>query len=153
MRPSGSYRSDDSAIATTVEYVLLLGVSMAIFMALYMAFCVFADLAEDESIAVAARRVAIEVSSAAAEAVAGGDAGTSADIDLPESICGRPYVVYPSRDGKRICVRVMGGEEYEKCEVPMPVTSMDVRVAGYMTALPAKHSIDYLKAEKLVVLR
>ncbi len=135
---------DERGVAIASEYMLLLGVSILIFTAVFIGFSSFGNTASADARSAAAYRVAVQVSwriSAAALA----DGPVSESIDIPGRICGSPYIVYPSGDGKAIRVLV-DGEEREA-----PVIG-DVKIEGFMTSLPAGHRIDYEPSSGTAVL-
>jgi hypothetical protein len=137
---------NDRGIAMASEYVLLLGVSMLIFTAIYIGFGSFGNTASGDARSAAAYRVAVHVSERMSGAVLGG-ASVTESIDVPGRICGSPYMIYPSRDGKAICV-LMDGDGQEA-----PVLAPDgVKVEGFMMSLPEGHRIDYNASAKTLTM-
>ena len=128
---------DELGIAIASEYVLLLGVSMLIFTAVFIGFNSFGNTASADARSAAAYRVAVQVSERIS-GVATMDASVTESIDIPGRICGSPYIIYPSRDGKAICVLVDGEER--KAPVMAPA---GMKIEGFMLSLPAGHRIDY----------
>jgi hypothetical protein len=89
MSPVSQCRSGltgNDGIATTVEYALLAGVSIVIFLALGTAVNVFSSTAEADATAIAAYRVASMISSSSCEIVGRGHIGRL------RMICGAIYV-------------------------------------------------------------
>ncbi len=139
-----SWTADERGVATASEYMLLLGVSILIFTAVFIGLNSFSNTASADARSAAAYRVAVQVSGRIS-AVAMADASVSESIDIPGRICGSPYIVYPSGDGKAI--RVLVDDE----EREAPVTA-DVTIEGFMVSLPDGHRIDYGPSSKTLVL-
>ncbi len=138
--------ADDSGIALAAEYVLLLGVSLLIFSAVFIGFNSFSNTANADARSESAYRVAVYVSECVSDASESG-ATVMKSVDMPERICGSPYVVYPSNDSRSICVLV-NNVEYE---APV-VTSPNVKVQGFMVSVPAEHYIDFERSSDTLTL-
>lgn len=143
-KSASKWRADERGIAVASEYVLLLGASMLIFTAVFIGFNSFSNTATAEARSAAAYRLAMQVSGQVS-AIALADAPASESIDIPGRICGSPYVIYPSKDGKAIRVLVDGQER----EAPVLA---DVNIVGFMVSLPAGHHMDYDPASKTLSL-
>jgi hypothetical protein len=145
-RPALKWPGDERGIAIASEYVLLLGVSILIFTAIFIGFNSFGNTASADARSAAAYRVAVQVS----ERISGitmGEASVTGSIDIPERICGSPYIIYPSRDGKAICVLV--GWDEQEAPVMAPAS---IKIEGFMVSLPADHRIDYDASIKTLTL-
>lgn len=129
--------NDDRGVAIVSEYVLLLGASMIVFAGIYIGFSSFGNTASADARSAAAYHVATLVSERLSEAALG-EASLTESVDIPGRICGSPYLIYPSADGKAICVLADGDEQ----EAPALIPS-DVRIEGFMMSLPAGHTIEY----------
>jgi len=145
-RPALKWPGEERGIAITSEYVVLLGVSMLIFTAVFIGFNSFGNTASADARSSGAYRVAAQVSERLS-GVALDRASASESIDIPGRICGSPYIVYPSRDGRSICVLVDGIEQ----EAPIPV-SATTKMEGFMVSLPTRHRIDYDPYSKTLML-
>jgi hypothetical protein len=128
-------RNDGLAVAS--EYLLLLGVSMLVFTAVFVGFDSFTSTATADAMSEAAYRVAVQVSRSISGASVTGVRVTES-VDIPERICGRPYVVYPAEDGSSVRVLVGGVER----EAPVILPAW-VKIEGFMMSLPPGHRIDY----------
>jgi hypothetical protein len=127
----------EPGMAIAAEYLLLLGISLLIFSAVFIGFESFDSTASSDATREAANLITVHLSGYMYDAIAG-DASVSKKIDLPERICGRTYVVWPSGDGRGLCVLV-GGDRYEA-----PVIAPDgIKVSGFMVSVPDVHRIDY----------
>lgn len=140
------WADDERGVAIASEYVLLLGVSMLIFTAVFIGFNSFGNTALADARSAAAYRVAVQISERIS-GVALGEASVSESIDVPGRICGSPYIVYPSGDGKAICVLVDGDEQ----EAPVMVPAGN-KIEGFMVSLPPDHRIDYDASTKTLAL-
>lgn len=140
------WAGDERGIAIASEYVLLLGVSMLIFTAVFIGFNSFDNTASADARSAAAYRVAVRVSERIS-GVALGEASATGSIDVPGRICGSPYVIYPSRDGKAICVLI----ERDEQEAPV-LAPADLKIEGFMVSLPPEHRIDYDASTKTLAL-
>ena len=138
--------NNDDGVAIATEYVLLLGVSLLIFSAIYIGLSSFSNTAVADARSEAAYRVAALVGQRISEA-AGSQASVDESVDLPERICGLSYVVYPSGDGRGIYVLV-GREAYE---API-IAPADIRVEGFMVSTPGVHRIEYEASSKTLIL-
>ncbi len=135
--------SNDSGVATTAEYVLLVGVAVLIFMALAMAVSAFSATARDDATAIAAYSVASAISAVACDAAGTGDVSSVLTIDLPERICGMSYLAYPWPNGHNITICVSSGRSMQEYSAPMPLMIGNIKVAGFITGPPASHTIAY----------
>lgn len=145
------YRSGltgNDGIATTVEFALLTGVSIIIFLALAMAVNSFSSTTEDDAMAIAAYRVASVISSSSCEIVGPGDISGVSEVDLPEQICGMPYLAYPSPDGQDIFVSVSG----HLYHAPVILWANSVKITGFIASSPPGHAIAYDAVTKTVTL-
>ncbi|WP_424358109.1 hypothetical protein [Methanocella sp. MCL-LM] len=133
----------DEGIATMAEYILLLGISLAIFLALFAAFSVAATTAENDATAIAAYNIASSVSASISEVAGDGTASARATLDLPGDICSRPYIVYPSADGRHMVVMVGRAAQPQKYAAPLEMCTDGVRIAGFMAGGQEKHSLAY----------
>ncbi len=77
----------------------------------------------------------------------GSHASVVQELGLPERICGRSYLVYPSADGRAVCVLV-GRETYE---APLIVPG-DIKVEGFIVSVPDSHRIQYEAPSKTLML-
>jgi hypothetical protein len=145
-RPALKWAGDERGIAIASEYVLLLGVSMLIFTAVFIGFNSFGNTASADARSAAAYHVAVQVSERITGAALG-EASATGSIDVPGRICGSPYVIYPSRDGKAICVLIEGDEQ----EAPV-LAPADLKIEGFMLSLPPEHRIDYDASTKTLAL-
>lgn len=130
---------DNDGIATTVEYALLAGVSIVIFLAIATAVNVFSSTAEADATAIAAYRVASVISSSSCEIVGPGDISGASGVNLPEQICGMPYLAYPSPDGHDICVSVSG----HLYKAPVVQRANNIKITGFIVSSPPGHAIAY----------
>jgi len=137
---------DNKGIAVTTEYVLLLGVSLLIFTAVFIGFNSFGNTASADACSEAAYGIASHVSQCIADA-SKSDGTVTESLDLQERICGSPYLVYPSGDGRSICVLV-NGVEYE---APV-IVSTGIKFQGFIMSVPAGHRIDYEPSSGTVAL-
>lgn len=133
-------------IAVMTEYVLLLGVSLLIFTAVFIGFTSFGNTASADAMSAASYRVASQVGAYVSDACMSGAAVTKS-IDVPERICGSPYLIYPSRDGHAICV-LIGSAEYESAIV-LPAGT---KLQGFLVSVPPGHRIDYEPSSKTLTL-
>ncbi len=138
--------NDDKGVAIAAEYVALLGVSLLIFTAIFVGVNSFNNTASADARAEAAYAVAVRVSERISGAV---ESHTSVieKIDLPERICGRGYLVYPSDDGRAICVLV----ERDTYEAPV-IAPGNVKVEGFMVSAPNSHLIEYEASTQTITL-
>lgn len=145
-RPALKPTGDEPGIAIVSEYVLLLGVSILIFMAIFIGFNSFCNTASADARSAAAYRVAVYVSERISDAALS-EASVTRSIDIPGRICGRPYMIYPSRDEEAICVLVDGDEQ----EAPI-MAPAGLKIEGFMVSVPAAHRIDYDVSSKTLTL-
>ncbi len=145
-RPTLRLAGDEAGMAAAAEYVLLLGVSLLIFTAIFIGASSFGNTASADATAEAAYRVAAHVSRCVSDATESG-ASVTRDIDLPERICGQSYVVFPSSDGKAICVLI--GRDIYRAPLIVPGTA---KVEGSMISVPPVHRIDYDAHSKTLTL-
>ena len=94
----------------------------------------------------AAYGIAVRVSERMSDAVES-DASVIQESGLPGRICGCSYLVYPSADGRAICV-IVGRETYE---APLIVPG-DVKVEGFIVSVPDSHRIQYEPSSKSLTL-
>ena len=143
--PWRSYRWTycDEGIATMAEYILLLGISLAIFLALFAAFSVAATTAENDATAIAAYNIASMVSASVSDVAGDGTASARATLDLPADICSRPYILYPSADGRHLVVMVSRSGQPQKYAAPLEMRTDGVRIAGFMAGEREKHCVAY----------
>ncbi len=118
--------SSDSGVATMTEYILLVGVALLIFLSLTGALFAFSATTRDDAAAIAAGRVASAIGAAAGEAVGSGDMSAILAIDLPERICGMPYVAYPLPDGHNILICLSTGRVMQEYSAPVPLRAGNV---------------------------
>lgn len=141
--------SNNQGIAVTTEYVLLLGISLAIFSAIYIGFNSFYQTAASDARAQSATEIAMYVSGHISE-LSGSDKAVVQEIDLPGGINGDGYIVYPSRDAREICVITSRDHTKEYCS-PI-VCGSDVEVEGFMVSEPGEHRVAYDPATNTVTL-
>jgi hypothetical protein len=122
------------------------------FLALAAAMAAYSATARDDATAIAAYRVASVISSTACDAVGSGDTYASLAIDLPEQICGMPYLAYPGPDGNGIMICVSSGRRMQTYTAPVPLRAHDVSLAGFITGPPASHTISYDAATRTVTI-
>lgn len=137
---------DDGGIAITSEYVVLLGISLLVFAAVAIGASSFARTASADARAAAAYAVAARVGEGMA-AAAEGPASASVDVELPERICGRSYIVFPSRGGASVCVLV-GADAYE---APLIVPE-DVDPGGLMVSVAGPHRIVFESSSRALTI-
>lgn len=137
---------DESGIAIASEYVVLLGISLLIFTAVFIGLSSFSNTASEDASAKAAYDVAALVGERMS-AAAGSQSSVVVDIDLPERICGRIYLVYPSEDS-RVFYVLVGRETYE---APLIIPE-DVKVGGFMVSVPGTHRIVYQSSSKTLTM-
>lgn len=106
----------------------------------------FNNTASADARAEAAYGVAVSVSERMSGAVES-HASVVEELAMPERICGRSYLVYPSGDGRAVCVLV-GRETYE---APLIVPG-DIRVEGFMISMPDVHRLQYEASSKTLTL-
>lgn len=138
--------NDDKGVAVAAEYVALLGISLLVFTAIFVGVGSFNNTASADARAEAAYGVAVYVSERISGAVES-HASVVEAVDLPERICGRSYLVYPSDDGRAVCVLV----EHETYEAPV-IAPGDIRVEGFMVSMPNSHRIEYEASSKTLTL-
>ncbi len=143
-----SGQTDNDGIATTVEYALLAGVSIVIFLALGTALNVFASTTEADATAIAAYRVASTISLSSCEMAGPGDISCLRTIDLPELICDKPYLAYPSPDGHDIYVSVSG----HRYHAPVSFRASNVKITGFIASTPPGHTVAYDAVSRTVTL-
>jgi hypothetical protein len=131
---------------------LLVGVAMLIFLALAVAMAAFSATTRDDATAIAAYRVASVIGSAACDAASTGDASACLSFDLPELICGMPYMIYPGPDGHSIMISVSSGRYMQEYSAPVPLRTNGTGLAGFITGPPASHTVAYDAATRTVTL-
>ena len=141
-----SSTGDDRAVAIAGEYVLLLGISLLIFTAVYIGFNSFSNTASSDALSEAGYRLAISLGDRISDAV-DGDVRVSENIDMPERICGHGYLIYPSADGNSLCILVDDGT----VETPLIVPE-GVRIRGFMISVPDSHRMEYDPASKTLTI-
>jgi hypothetical protein len=122
------------------------------FLALSLALAACSATARDDVTAIAAYRVASVISMTACDAVGSGDTSARLAIDLPEQICGMPYLAYPEPDGHGIMISVSSGREMQAYNAPVPLRARDVSLTGFITGPPASHVVAYDAATRTVTL-
>jgi hypothetical protein len=140
VRTSASKSYNDDGVAITTEYVLLLGVSLFIFSAIYIGFNSFYNTSASDSRAQSAGMIATYVSDHISD-LSSGDATAEEKIGMPGLINGDAYVVYPSRDGHDICV--MTAHDHSKVYMAPIVCKSTVMVKGFIVSQPDEHRIAY----------
>lgn len=144
----GSGRRGDDAIATTVEYVLLTGISVVICLALGMAVDMFLSTTETDATAIAAYGVATTIGTSVSDIAGQGHVSGNRQIDLPERICGMPYLAYPSSEGREIIVSVAG----HRYHAPVVLQTCDVKISGLIASVTPEHTIAYDAVSRTVTL-
>lgn len=134
------------------EYILLVGVALLIFLSLAGALFAFSATTRNDAAAIAAGRVASAICAAAGEAVGSGDTSASLAIDLPEQICGMPYLVYPLPDRHNILICLSTGRVMQEYCVPVPLRASNVRLTGFITGPPGSHTVTFDPATRMVTL-
>lgn len=132
--------------------MLLVGVAMFIFLALAVALATYSATARDDATAIAAYRVASVISSTVCDTVGSGDISARLAIDLPEQICGMPYLAYPGPDGQGIMICVSSGRKMQEYSAPVPLRAYSVGLTGFITGPPAGHTVTYDAATRTVTL-
>jgi len=140
---STSPENSESGVATTMEYIVLLIISATVFVSLLMAFSTGATTARNDAAALAAQSMAYKVSAKLCDLVGDGSASASMPLDLPEDICGQPYLIYPSDDGRHVIVRVDFVGVSEEYGSPLTLRKDGVRIAGFIESGPGVHRIAY----------
>jgi hypothetical protein len=146
--PCRSGPTGDDGIATTVEYALLAGVSIVIFLSLCMAVNVFSSTTEADATAIAAYRVASMVSSSSCEIVGPGDISGACELDLPDQICNMPYLVYLPSSERDIYVSVSG----HLYHAPVLLRTNNVKITGFITSMPPGHTVSYDAVSRTVTI-
>jgi hypothetical protein len=147
-----SLAADSGGIATVAEYALLLGISIMVLLALCAAFWAFSSNARADAVSVAAYGVASRVGCTVTEAAGNGESSAELAIDLPDRICGMPYLAYPSTDGKHICVILGQGGIGHEHKAPVPLRVSGVRIAGFIASPPGGHAARYDAAARTVTI-
>jgi hypothetical protein len=143
---------NDRGIATMMEYILLLGISLAGFLFIFAAFSAAAATAGNDATAIAAENVASAVSAAICDTVGDGSVSASVALDLPKSICGLPYLVYPAADGRSVIVCVSKAHGRQQFQAPAPFQAEGVRLAGFAVSGPGELRIAYDAGARTVTL-
>jgi hypothetical protein len=125
---------------------------MFMFLALAAAMVTYSATARDDATAIAAYRVASVISSTACAAAGSGDTSASLAIDLPEQICGMPYLAYPGPDGHGIMICMSSGRRMQAYSAPVPLRANGVRLAGFITGPPVSHTVTYDTATRTVTI-
>ena len=147
-RTSTSKKYDDG-VAITTEYVLLLGVSLFIFSAIYVGCNSFYNTSASDSRAQSAVMIATYVSDHISD-LSSEDETAEENIALPDGINGDGYVVYPSEDGCTICV--MAAHVHSRAYTAPIICRSAVMVKGFLTSQPDEHRIAYDPATNTVTL-
>lgn len=148
VRTSTSRRYDDG-VAITTEYVLLLGISLFIFSAIYVGCNSFYNTSASDSRAQSAVMIASYVSDHISD-LSSGDESAEEDIGLPDGINGDGYVVYPSSDGHVICV--IAAHDHSTVYTAPIISRSAVTVKGFLISQPDEHRIAYDLATNTVTL-
>ena len=133
------------------EYILLLGVSLAVFLALLAAFGASAATADNDATTITAENVAGAVSSAICDTVGDGTVSATVSLDLPEAICGRPYLVCPC-DARHVSVRVCRAHDGGMFVAPVPLRQGDIRMEGFTVSGQGRMGIAYDAAARTVTI-
>lgn len=149
VRTSASGRYSDDGVAITTEYVLLLGVSLFIFSAIYIGFNSFYNTSAYDARAQSAAVIAAYVSDRITD-LSSGDEASEATIDLPDLINGEGYAVYPSMDGHAICV--MPAHDHSRAYAAPIICGSAVTVKGFLISEPDDHHIVFDPASRTVTL-
>ncbi|CAJ36044.1 hypothetical protein RCIX643 [Methanocella arvoryzae MRE50] len=134
------------------EYILLLGVSLTVFLALFAAFSMAAATAENDATAIVAKNIASAVSAAICGAAGDGTASAHITLELPPDICGKPYVIYPSADGRHLIVMVSRTGQPQKYETPLELRADGVRIEGFAASDQGELRISYDTGARMVTL-
>lgn len=148
VRTSSSRRYDDG-VAITTEYVLLLGISLVIFSAIYVGCNSFYSTSASDARAQSAVMIAAYVSDHISDLSSGDDAAEE-DIGLPDGINGDGYVVYPSSDGRAICV--VAAHDHSTVYTAPIICRSAIMVKGFFVSQPDEHRIAYDPAMNTVTL-
>ena len=148
LRMSTSRRYDDG-VAITTEYVLLLGVSLFIFSAIYVGCNSFYNTSASDSRAQSAVMIATCVSDHISD-LSFGDEATEEDISLPDRINEDGYIVYPSIDGSAICV--MTAHDHSRAYTAPIICRSAVTVKGFLISQHDEHRIAYDPTTNTVML-
>ena len=149
VRTSNSRGFNDEGVAITTEYVLLLGVSLMIFSAIYIGFTSFYNTSAEDSRAQSAAMIAIYVSDRISD-ISAGEGAAVEDFSLPGKINGDDYIVYPSEDGRAICV--LPAHAHSKVYSAPIVCGGSVTIDGFLAGQPDEHRIAYDPLSKTVTL-
>jgi hypothetical protein len=122
------------------------------FLALAAALAACSATARDDATAIAAFRVASVISSTVCDAAGSGEMSARLAIDLPEQLCGMPYLAFPEPDGHGIMICVSSGRRMLTYSAPVLLRDYDVSLAGFITGPPASHTITYDAATRTVTL-
>lgn len=143
---------NDRGIATMTEYLLMLGVSLAVFLSLFAAFSVAAATAGNDATAIAAENMATAASAAICDTVGDGSVSASVTLDLPNDICGLPYLIYPGADGRHVIVCVSKAHYRQKFPAPVPLRVEGIRMAGFTVSEPGELKIAYDAGTRTVTI-
>jgi hypothetical protein len=147
------FGSCDAGVATMTEYILLVGVALLIFLSLTGALFAFSATTRNDAAAIAASKVASAIGVATGEAVSSGDTSASIAIELPERICGMPYLAYPLPDEHSILICLAMGRAMQQYRAPIPLGAENVKMAGFITGPPRYHAITFDAATRTVTLQ
>ena len=148
-RTSTSRKYSDDGVAITTEYVLLLGVSLFIFSAIYVGCNSFYNTSASDSRAQSAVMIAAYVSDYISD-ISSGDRTAEEDISLPGRINGDGYIVYPSGDGHAICV--MTAHDHSRSYTAPIICGSAIRVKGFLASQPDEHRIAFDPGTNTVTL-
>ena len=132
--------------------MLLAGVAIVIFLFLAAGLAAYTATARDDATAIAGQKAASIIASAVCDAAGSGDTSAVLAIDLPERICGMPYMAYPCPGGHNITINVCSGPRMLEYNVPVPIRAGDISLTGFITSPPASHTITYCPATRTVTL-
>lgn len=135
-----------------MEYALLTIVCLSVYLSLGIAFNAFTATAGMDATEIAASHVAAAVSASITDVAGKGDISASKHILLPEKICGRPYFVYPSQDGRHLILSVDGEPDRREYRTPVLVTCESWRIEGFIASDQRDHMIVYDAVSRTVSL-
>lgn len=155
MSPIRWYRSlaaSSDGVATVLEYALLLGISLAMLLALCAGFSTFTAHARANAAATVAYNVALEISGAISDAAESCNASATRALDIPDMICDMPYLAYPSGDRKYICISLNYEGLRHEYRAPLRLKESGVRITGFITSPPGSHWVKFDPALRVVTL-
>lgn len=74
-------------------------------------------------------------------------------IDLPEQICGMPYLAWPRPDGHGIMICLGTGRTMQEYSAPVPLRAGNVSLSGFITGPPGAHAVSFDVATRTVTLQ